>query len=253
MNDVCHLKSFDTALLRTQQLIRSRQGWGLILGDAGSGKTALAHSLRRCLSRDDSFIFHSIASPEFKSEFQFLLHLVKLFKVVPHFKSTLDFKEALKTSLLESSIAQHKTVVLLIDQAHLLSLNNLEVLRTLVHYKKGGIKLLQLVTLAQIDILSRIKRIPHLSEGIALKYTLNPLDERETREMIEFRLTRAGSNIQRSHLTDEAFGFAYQYTKGLPGSITEFCEVAAKAIAHHRADTVDARMLGTFFPGMHEA
>jgi len=221
-----HSTSHDTALKRLEIAIRLRRGLCLILGDVGTGKTTLSRTLLNTFKDENDFIFHMILDPNFKSEFQFLLSLVKMFDIVPAFKSTLDFKEALEKYLFQKGVDENKTIVLLIDEAQKITPENLEVLRTLLNYETNEYKLLQLVIMAQVELLPRIRRIRNFMDRIALKYTINPLDEFETKEMIEFRLRKAGYNNQNSLFTDEAIRLIYQHTQGYPRRIAMLCHDA---------------------------
>jgi general secretion pathway protein A len=222
--------SHDRALKRLEIAVRLRRGLSLILGDVGTGKTTLSRTLLQILKNEEGFIFHMILDPSYKSEFQFLLSLTKIFGIETEFKSTLDFKEALEKYLFQKGVEENKTIVLLIDEGQKLCPENLEVLRTLLNYETNEYKLLQLVIMAQIELLPRIKRIRNFMDRISLKYTLNPLDEAETRELIEFRLRQAGYNGRRSLFTDEAVKLIYQQTQGYPRRIAMICHDALEAI-----------------------
>lgn len=215
-----HSASHDTALKRLEIGIRLRRGLSLILGDVGTGKTTLSRTLLQAFKDENDFIFHMILDPSFKSEFQFLLSLVKMFNIMPAFKSTLDFKEALEKYLFQKGVEENKTIILLIDEGQKINLENLEVLRTLLNYETNEYKLLQLVIMAQTELLPRIKRIRNFMDRISLKYTINALDENETKEMIEFRLRQAGHDDQNSIFTDEAIRLIYQFTQGYPRRIS---------------------------------
>lgn len=96
-----HSSSHTTALKRLEIAIRLRRGLCLVLGDVGTGKTTLSRALLQSFKDDTDYIFHMILDPSYKSEFQFLLTLVKMFGITPEFKSTLDFKEALEKYLFQ--------------------------------------------------------------------------------------------------------------------------------------------------------
>jgi general secretion pathway protein A len=237
--------SHDTALKRLEISIRLRRGLNLILGDVGTGKTTLSRTLLQTFKDEGDLIFHMILDPHYKSEFQFLLSLVRMFGIMPAFKSTLDFKEALEKYLFQKGIDENKTIILLIDEGQKMTPENLEVLRMLLNYETNEFKLLQLVIMAQVELLTRIRRIRNFVDRIALKYTINPLDENETKEMIGFRLRQAGYNHQNHLFTEEAIKLIYQHTQGYPRRIALLCHDALETIVMQEHSTVDAGIINS--------
>ena len=237
--------SHDTALKRLEIAIRLRRGLCLILGDVGTGKTTLSRTLLQAFKNENDFIFHLILDPNYKSEFQFLLALVRMFGITPAFKSTLDFKEALEKYLFQKGVEENKTIILLIDEGQKITGENLEVLRTLLNYETNEYKLLQLVIMAQVELLTRIKRIRNFMDRITLKYTINPLDERETKEMIEFRLKQAGYNHQNNLFTDEAIRLLNQFTQGYPRRIAMVCHDALETLVMKERPVVDVEIINS--------
>ena len=238
-----HSASHTTALKRLEISIRLRRGLGLVFGDVGTGKTTLLRTLLQSFKDENDFIFHMVLEPSYKSEFQFLLSLVKMFDIVPAFKSTLDFKEALEKYLFQKGVDENKTIVLLIDEGQKITTENLEVLRTLLNYETNEYKLLQLVIMAQIELLPRIKKIRNFMDRVALKYTINPFDEIETEEMIEFRLKQAGLSNPAKLFTDEAIKLIYQQTLGYPRKIAVLCHDALEAAVMKDLPFVDAEII----------
>jgi len=237
--------SHDTALKRLEISIRLRRGLNLILGDVGTGKTTLSRTLLQTFKDEGDYIFHMILDPHYKSEFQFLLSLVRMFGIMPPFKSTLDFKEALEKYLFQKGIDENKTIILLIDEGQKMTPENLEVLRMLLNYETNEFKLLQLVIMAQVELLARIRRIRNFVDRVALKYTINPLDENETKEMIGFRLRQAGYNHQNSLFTDEAIKLIYQHTQGYPRRIALLCHDALETIVMQEQSSVDSGVINS--------
>jgi general secretion pathway protein A len=238
-----HSHSHYTALKRLEIAIRLRRGLCLVIGDVGTGKTTLSRTLLQLFKDDENFIFHMILDPSHKSEFQFLLNLVKVFNIMPPFKSTMDFKEAIEKYLFQKGVEENKTIIILIDEGQKISLENLEILRTLLNFETNEYKLLQLIIMAQTELLPRISKIRNFADRIALKYTINPLDEIETREMIEFRLNRAGSAQASQLFTDEAIKLVYAHTQGYPRKIAMLCHDAIESAVMHERPIIDADII----------
>lgn len=222
-----HSTEHTTALKRMEIAVRLKRGLSLILGDVGAGKTTLSRTLFQSFNgEEDKFIFHMILDPDFKSEYQFLAHLTKMFGVSPFLRSAMDHRETIEKYLFQKGVEEGKTVVLVIDEGQKLSQPFIEILRTLLNYETNEYKLLQLILLGQMELLPRIKKIKNFMDRVALKYIINPLGENETAEMILFRLKKAGYNGQREIFTYEAIKRIYEVTQGYPRKITLFCHNA---------------------------
>lgn len=232
-----------SALQRLEIAIRLRRGLSIVFGDVGTGKTTLSRALLQAFGNDEKFLFHIILDPKYKSEFQFLASLIKMFKVEPAFRSTLDYKEALERYLFEKGVNEDKTIVLVIDEGQKLTPSFLEVLRILLNYETNEYKLLQLVILAQLELLPRIEKIRNFKDRISLKYTINPLDEKETHEMIVFRLKKAGFNSNRSLFTEGAVKKIYEHTQGYPRQITTICHDALETAVMKEKDVVNVEII----------
>lgn len=233
----------NTALHRLEIAIRLRRGLSLILGDVGTGKTTLSRTLLQSFEDEDSYVFKLVLDPTYKSEFQFLYSLTKMFGVKPAFRSTLDYKEAIEKYLYKKGVEENKTIILLIDEGQKLSHSFLEILRTLLNYETNEFKLLQLVVMAQMELLPRIKRIKNFYDRVTLKYIINPLDEDETKEMIKFRLEKAGLPQGRELFTPEAYKLIYEHTLGYPRRISIFSHNALESIVMQDKSIVDESII----------
>jgi len=233
-----------TALNRLEIAIRLRRGLSVILGDVGTGKTTLSRALFQSFnSEDDEYIFHMILDPCFKSEYQFLSHLTKLFGISPFFRSTIDHKEAIEKYLFQKCVEEQKTVVLLIDEGQKLTRAHLEVLRTLLNYETNEYKMLQLVIMAQMELFPRIKMIRNFIDRINLKYIINPLDEYETGKMIEFRLAQAGHRDAKNLFTFAAVKKIYEFTQGYPRQVGLTCHKAMEYLLTQEYEYVSEELI----------
>ena len=230
----------NTALQRLEIAIRLRRGLSLILGDVGTGKTTLSRTLFQSFNdEDDKFIFHMILDPNYKSEYQFLSSLTKIFGASPFFRSTIDHHEAIERYLFQKGVDEGKTIVLLIDEGQKLSQPFLEILRTLLNYETNEYKLLQLVIMAQMELLPRIKKVKNFMDRVSLKYIINPLDEKETKEMIIFRLRQAGYDGSESLFTAGAVKKIFEHSNGYPRRISLICHNALEHLVMQGKSSIE--------------
>ena len=229
----------NTVLQRLEISIRLKRGLNLILGDVGTGKTTLCRTLVQCFASDRDFLFFMILDPSYKSEFQFLCALSKIMGIRQNLKSVMDYKEELLKFLFKKGVEENKTVVLLIDEGQKLTMDFLEVLRTLLNYETNEYKLLQLVIMAQLEILPRLKKMRNLMDRVSLKYTINPLDFEETKKMIQFRIQKAGLNSGSSLFTEDATRLIFTYTQGYPRKIATLCHHALETVVMKQRHIVD--------------
>ncbi|MCK4909534.1 MAG: AAA family ATPase [Planctomycetes bacterium] len=225
--------------------LRLRRGMSIVLGDVGTGKTTLSRKLVQSLRDREGFVFHIIMDPLYESEHLFLSSLVRIFGIEMDLKSAslLDLKEALEHFLFKKGVTENKTVVLIVDEAQKLEPKSLEVLRVLLNYETNEYKLLQLVLLGQLELHSTIIKIPNFIDRAGFKYTLNPLDADETREMIDFRLSQAGYDKKASLFQEKAIKRIYHVTRGYPRKVSLICHRALKLTVMKNNVVVDERTI----------
>ena len=225
--------------------IRLKRGLSVILGDVGIGKTTLSRKLFQLLSVRENICEYMILDPSYDSEYMFLLSLMRTFgiKIGSENPSSLDIKEALKRFLFQKGVNENKTVVLLVDEAQKLNSMSLELLRMLLNYETNEYKLLQLIIMSQMELLPRIKKINNFYDRITLKYIINPLDENETRKMIDYRLHEAGLAEGKSLFTPEAIKRIFNYTQGYPRRIAVLCHNSLTELIIAEKNIVDEEIV----------
>ena len=233
------------ALYRLRIAVRLQRGLCLVLGDVGTGKTTLSRRLAQLLPQDGPIDVHVILNPYFESDQQFLLALMEAFHLEvsdspPPLRVMLS---AIERYLFTRGVEEGRVVTLLIDEAQRLSPSNLELLRALLNYETHDIKLLQLILMAQLEYLPTLRSIRNLWDRVSLKYVLNPLDERETKELIAFRLAQAGFCDREPLFTDEAIREVYYATQGYPRRIALLCHDALERLVMDHQAVVSAALI----------
>ncbi len=230
--------------------LRLRRGLSVVLGDVGTGKTTLSRKLIQALRARGDFIVHYVLDPCFDNEYEFLYSLVRNFgiSVEPSARaservSVLDLKEAIEKFLYEKTVIGNKTVVLIVDEAQKLSDSAMEMLRVILNYETNDTKLLQLVLFGQLELHSKIVKIPNFLDRISFKYALNPLNLQETREMINFRIKRANYCSNAQLFKDDAIEAVHKISQGYPRKITMFCHRALKQLVMRRKWVVDEEII----------
>ncbi len=236
------------ALFRLRIAVELRRGLSLVLGDIGTGKTTLSRKLSQLLKSEPNLFMTMVLNPFYESEKQFLADLAYRFHILPAAEvnermSSLDYIRAIEKFLFEKCVAEGKTVVLLIDESQRLSDECLEVLRSLLNYETNEYKILQLVLMGQMELLPRISRIANLWDRISLKYMINPLDAREVKELIEYRLKQAGYASREPLFNEEAMRLIYEHTQGYPRKIAMICHDALELLVMNQKITVDAEVV----------
>ncbi|MFH1189759.1 MAG: AAA family ATPase [Candidatus Omnitrophota bacterium] len=239
-------KEHEAALTNILIELRLKRGLTVILGDVGTGKTTLSRKLIQELKGRDDFVFHIILDPSFESEYLFLTSLVRNFDIDASESPSptiLDLRESLEKFLFQKGVAENKIVTIIIDEAQKLNESSLEVLRVLLNYETNNFKLLQLVLLGQLELHSKIMTMPNFFDRISFKYTLNPLDFDETKEMIEFRIRQAGYKANMYLFLDDAVQEIHRYSHGYPRRITMLCHKALKSLVSQNKFAIDAAFI----------
>jgi putative secretion ATPase (PEP-CTERM system associated) len=193
------------------------EGFIVITGEVGAGKTTLVRNLFNRLPSDQIVAAHIVNT-----------HLDPedtLRMVVSSFG--LPFEGASKTDLitrLEHFLRfvdqQGKRALLVIDEAQNLNPKTVEELRMLSNFQTDDKSLLQTFLLGQPEFRQTLHSptMQQLRQRVIASYHLGPMDAAETRAYIEHRLATVGWNGDPA-FDDAAHAAVYAYSGGIPRKV----------------------------------
>src|SRR5207248_2082395 len=178
---------------------RRREGFVVVTGDIGTGKTTLCRAL---LEEIDRTTFTALVLNPFLTEEDLLKRILQDFGVVSREEAKAgrlanvtkqELIEALYDFLL-SLIPLRASAVLIIDEAQNLPLPVLEQIRILSNLETDKEKLLQIILVGQLNLqtLLRSPQVRQLDQRVSIRYELKPLDADGVAAYVAHRLTIAG-------------------------------------------------------------
>ena len=213
-------------LQKLELAIRLRRGLNVVIGDVGTGKTTLCRQLIRKFADADDVQTHLLLDPYFNSSLEFLSTLTEMFGIPEPETGATEwrFRELIKKYFFRLGVDEEKTVVLIIDEGQKIPDFCLEILREFLNYEINEHKLLQIIIFAQKEFEQTINEHANFADRINIRLFLGPLDFKETREMILFRLARATEHGKPpSILSYMALWAVYRATGGYPRKIINLC------------------------------
>lgn len=201
--------------------IEYREGFMVITGQIGTGKTTICRAL---LERLDKRIKTAVIFNSFLSEGKLLESIVKDFGIESKGLTKYDRINAINQFLLER-LMNGENAVLIIDEAQNLSIKVLEQIRMLSNLETDKEKMLQIVLIGQLELDEKLRspQLKQLNQRITIRYQLNPLNKKETEDYIYQRLMIAGSN-GNINFSKSAIEEIYKFSHGIPRLINLICD-----------------------------
>jgi general secretion pathway protein A len=221
-----HSRQHLDCLQKLELSLHLRRGLNVIIGDVGTGKTTLCRQIIRRFAQRKEMETHLVLDPLFKDSGDFLSTVAKLLsgKKPADDPGDWQIKELIKHHLFRKGVDQKKTTVLIIDEGQKIPTFCLELLREFLNYETNEYKLLQIVIFAQKEFEEVVRRHPNFADRINLFHRLKPLDLRDTRMMIRYRLEKSSSTPKKLDLfTLPAIFAIYRATGGFPRKIINLC------------------------------
>ena len=232
-----------------QYAIRRREGFVVVTGDIGTGKTTLCRAL---LEEIDRTTFTALVLNPFLTEEDLLKRILQDFGVVSRENikagrlarvSKQDLIETLYDFLL-GLIPLKANAVLIIDEAQNLPLPVLEQIRILSNLETDKEKLLQIILVGQLNLgtLLRSPELRQLDQRVSIRYQLEPLDRETIAGYVAHRLTIAGGSAAVT-FAPAALDLLHRLSGGIPRLINLLCDRALLAAFSVRENRITADMV----------
>jgi general secretion pathway protein A len=201
---------------------RERKGFVVITGEVGSGKTTLIHYLLSKLNGNGNTKTAYLFNPKLNAN-DFIQYILKDLGVEVNGGTKSSNLYSLYQYLLKA-YQNNKKVILIVDEAQGLNAELLEEIRLLSNFETSKSKLLQIILVGQPELKKTLSQLNlrQLKQRINMRYHLNPLSKRETKEYIEKRLRTAGAKGRL--FTEKAIEEIYRRSKGTPRIINILCD-----------------------------
>lgn len=136
----------------------------------------------------------------------------------------------LRDALIEVKEQGGKSIIV-IDEGQMLcgAEDVLQELRMLINLTHKNEYLHTFILSGQKTLWETIKNMPEFWQRLPVRYYFTPLRFEETRELIRYRLNKAGLDVAREIFTDDALEIIHKYSKGLPRTIIALADLALLA------------------------
>ncbi len=221
--------------------IERREGFALIVGDVGTGKTTLCWALLERLQRKD--IRTALIQNPMLSETDILKAILQDLGVRPEDAAADAPRNLFDTSWMEGMtkkqlldrlnmfLAQRARenvfTVLIIDEAQNIPMTLLEQLRLLSNLETAKKKLLQIIFVGQLELDRKLKSpaMRQLNQRISVRFETKTLSREDTERYVRHRIAVAGG-APRLRFGPGAFRAVWRHSKGYPRLINLICDRA---------------------------
>jgi general secretion pathway protein A len=210
-------------------------GFVIITGEIGSGKTTLIESFLRQL--DSDVVIAQINQTQVTAV-EFLQSVLVQFGFSPFKMKKAELIATLNSFLIEQYAAGRK-VLLIIDEAQNLSLKVLEEIRLLSGIEATKEKVLRIILAGQPELNEKLDspELIQLAQRVRLRFHLGPLSRDDLRAYIKHRLDVAGAD-GREIFTEDTYAEIFKYTGGVPRLVNTLCDTSMMAAFNEDRDTV---------------
>jgi general secretion pathway protein A len=225
-----------------QYAIQRREGFMIVYGDIGTGKTTLCRAVLDNIGKN---VYTALLLNPFVTEQDLLQTILSDFAVTaPKSSTKQDLLNALGRFLI-SVMEKEGRAVLIIDEAQNIPLATLEQIRMISNLETHDAKLLQIVLVGQLELTDVLAKpeLRQLQQRISIKCELTALSTEETAQYIRHRLAIAGGGQSRIIFSSDGIKEIYTYSGGIPRLINLIADRSLLAGMALSTTTMDRRVV----------
>ena len=212
--------SHQEALTALRYLVESEEGFAVITGEPGTGKTLTVRKFIDELPSDVeyAYIFFPNLSPE-----ELFEAILEDFGIRSQGETKNRLFARMRDFLINKRLAG-KRVLIIIDEAQNLPVETLEELRILSNLETENQKLLNIILLGQPELEHKLSsnRLRQLRQRITITHKLRSFSPDETKSYIDYRLAKAGGGNLK--ISRGVYRKVYKYSRGIPRLINILME-----------------------------
>jgi general secretion pathway protein A len=212
----------------------------VVTGDSGSGKTCLLRALEEDLPQGRYRLHYAHNSTVNRRDFYRQLSIGM--GLEPH--SSFAALHASVSQHIQELASHHKLrVIVMLDEAHLLSIQVLEQLHILLNYEKDSKPWLSLILVGLPDLRETLKRnvLASLTARMPIRIHLQPLDADQVKLYIRHRMNTAG--CRREVFSDDALLLMSKATGGIMRRLDVLGDQCLIAALKSKSNIVDAAVV----------
>ena len=215
-------KGHSRAMAYLEYGIQQEEGFIVITGEIGAGKTTMVRGLFESLD-EGSLVAAQMVSTQLDAGD--LLHAVCLafgIRDVPLEKAG---QLGRLERFLRDIAAAGKRALLVVDEVQNLTPGALEELRMLSNFQHENRPILQSFLVGQPEFRRVLngEGMHQLRQRVLANYHLGPMDPKDTRSYVQYRLSRVGWD-RDPEFDDGVWPVIYRYSGGIPRKVNTFCD-----------------------------
>lgn len=202
--------------------MHQNEGFVIITGDVGAGKTTIVRGLIESLDQDKVVAAHLMST---QLDAEDTLRLVgAAFGIRTKDVSKADVLMSLEAFLI-SMTTKGKRCLLIVDEAQNLTARAVEELRMLSNFQFGNHALLQSYLIGQPEFREILQspQMMQFRQRVIASCHIGPMDVEETRGYVEHRLKHAGSTGS-PEFSEDSFEAIFKASSGIPRRINSVCD-----------------------------